>query len=588
MHTALLLALTFAAEPDDAKRYFTITIVDEQTGRGVPLVELRTVNNLRFVTDSNGIVAFREPGLMDRDVFFHIRSHGYAFAKDGFGFAGKSLRTTPGGSIKLTIKRINIAERLYRITGAGIYADSKLVAAKLPLEEPVLNAQVLGSDSVVTAVYDGKLHWFWGDTNQARYPLGNFHVPGATSLLPGKGGLDPEQGVNLTYYVDKNGFAKATMPMPGQGPTWMTTLVTLKDRDGKERLYASFVKVHAPLTIYSRGLAVWNDDKHEFEKLSDVDMKAPIFPQGHAFFHEKHVYFAHPYPLTRVPAEAEAFRNVEQYECYTCLKDGSRLDNPEIDRDADGKIRYGWKKNTPAVGPAEQAKLIGAGKIKAEEALLQLRDRDTGKPVTAHAGSVYWNDYRKLWVLIATQHFGTSLLGEVWYAEAETPVGPWRWGVKVVTHDKYSFYNPKQHPYFDKDGGKIIFFEGTYTHSFSGNPDQTPRYDYNQIMYKLDLSDNRLSLPSPVRNIENAKGFSALDRPGPGSVPIVVEAGRLRIGKPEEKSVVLHALPGGKNDATIPLYEYHSGTQYRYSTDPKAKFEGFTRRDEPLCHVWPR
>ncbi|MBP86631.1 MAG: hypothetical protein CMJ64_07945 [Planctomycetaceae bacterium] len=46
----------------------------------------------------------------------------------------------------------------------------------------------------------------------------------------------------------------------------------------------------------------------------------------------------------------------------------------------------------------------------------------------------------------------------------------------------------------DKDGGRVIFFEGTYTNMFSGNNDQTPRYNYNQIMYKLDLSDPRLRL----------------------------------------------------------------------------------------------
>ena len=39
---------------------------------------------------------------------------------------------------------------------------------------------------------------------------------------------------------------------------------------------------------------------------------------------------------------------------------------------------------------------------------------------------------------------------------------------------QYSFYNPKQHPMFDKDGGRIIFFEGTYTTTFSGNHDPTP------------------------------------------------------------------------------------------------------------------
>jgi hypothetical protein len=94
--------------------------------------------------------------------------------------------------------------------------------------------------------------------------------------------------------------------------------------------------------------------------------------------------------------------------------------------------------------------------------------------------------------MIGLETFGSSLLGEVWYAEAEIPEGPWSAAVKIVTHDKYSFYNPKQHPMFDQRGGQLIYFEGTYTHTFSGNPDQTPRYDYNQIMYMLDLSDQRL------------------------------------------------------------------------------------------------
>ena len=47
---------------------------------------------------------------------------------------------------------------------------------------------------------------------------------------------------------------------------------------------------------------------------------------------------------------------------------------------------------------------------------------------------------------------------------------------------------------FDQEGGRFIYFEGTYTGTFSRKEDFTPRYDYNQIMYRLDLSDPRLSL----------------------------------------------------------------------------------------------
>ena len=52
---------------------------------------------------------------------------------------------------------------------------------------------------------------------------------------------------------------------------------------------------------------------------------------------------------------------------------------------------------------------------------------------------------------------------------------------------------------FDKDGGRVIFFEGTYTNMFSGNNDQTPRYNYNQVMYKLDLASPALHLPERGR-----------------------------------------------------------------------------------------
>ena len=60
-----------------------------------------------------------------------------------------------------------------------------------------------------------------------------------------------------------------------------------------------------------------------------------------------------------------------------------------------------------------------------------------------------------------------------------------------------------EHPYFDKHGGRMIFFEGTYTTLFSGNKQKTPRYDYNQVMYKLDLAHPDLQLPAPGKPAGN-------------------------------------------------------------------------------------
>ncbi len=482
----LLLPLAANAKP------FKITVLDEQTGRGVPLVELRTVNGLRLWTDSNGVAAFHEPGLMGQNVFFHLASHGYAYPKDGFGYRGKALDVKEDGSAVLKIKRLNIAERLYRVTGGGIYADSLLTGVEVPLKQPVLNAMVLGSDSVVNALYRGKLYWFWGDTNRPGYPLGNYHVPGAVSELPGKGGLSGGAGVDLTYFVDGQGFAKKTAEMPGKGPTWLGGLVVLKDAKKGERMFAAYAKVQPPLKVYERGLCEWDDEAKAFKKVIAFAADVPLYPHGHPFLYKdagvEYVYFADPYPLVRVKADAVSLADLSCYEGYTCLKAGTKL--------ADAMVaQYGWKKNTPVVGPKEQADLIRKGKLKEEDALLQLRDVETGKRVQAHAGSVYWNEWRKRWVMITTQSFGTSMLGEVWYAEAESPLGPWVQARKIVTHERYSFYNPKQHPYFDEKGGQVIYFEGTYTATFSGNSDPTPRYEYNQVMYRLDLSDPRLKFP---------------------------------------------------------------------------------------------
>jgi hypothetical protein len=238
----------------------------------------------------------------------------------------------------------------------------------------------------------------------------------------------------------------------------------------------------------------WNDQKKQFEPVVKFPDKAPCYPSGQPFVHENHVYYANPYPLVRVRAEAKYLQRLQDYEAYTCLKPGSSLKTPELDRSKDGTLRYSWKKDAPPVGPVEQARLIKAGLMKPEEALLQLKDVDTGKPVLAHSGSVNWNPHRRRWIMITVESGGTSPLGEVWFAEAETPIGPWKEAKKIVTHEQYSFYNPKHHPQFDKDGGRFIYFEGTYAKMFSGNKSPTPRYEYNQIMYRLDLNDPRLGL----------------------------------------------------------------------------------------------
>ena len=118
---------------------------------------------------------------------------------------------------------------------------------------------------------------------------------------------------------------------------------------------------------------------------------------------------------------------------------------------------------------------------------MQPKDVRTGKTIALHRGSVRWNKHRQKYIMIANQIGGDSMLGDVWYGEAARPEGPWRKVVKVASHADYSYYNPVHREFFDQDGGRFIFFEGTYVTTFSGNDHPVPRYDYNQLMYRLDL-----------------------------------------------------------------------------------------------------
>ena len=72
------------------------------------------------------------------------------------------------------------------------------------------------------------------------------------------------------------------------------------------------------------------------------------------------------------------------------------------------------------------------------------------------------------------------------------PERPYSKAVKIVHHDQYNFYNVATHTFFNQEGGRVIYLEGTYTDSFSGATEKTPRYNYNQVMYRVRLDDSRL------------------------------------------------------------------------------------------------
>jgi len=433
-----------------------IEVTEKDTGWPVPLVELRTTHNVRFVTDNAGVIAFDLPELMGRETWFDVLGHGYERPRDGFGYRGVRLTPRPGQTLKVEVDRTIIARRLGRSTGGGLFAESQKCGRELDWRE----SRILGCDSVQNAVHRGKLFWAWGDTTLAQYPLGIFDMTSATTAVQPLAAFEPPLRLKLDYFTDTNGVPRAVARMPGSGPTWISGYVSLPDKTGAPRLVGTYVKIKPPMEAYECGLCVWNDARQRFDRhrvlwtKSDSQPRQPPAPDGHPAFWKdpegrEWVLFGNPLPALRCPATFEAWQDPAQ-----------------------------WIALTP------QPNLVSAA---------------DGTPVKPHSGHIAWNPWRKRWVTVFMQAFGKpSALGELWYAEADVPLGPWGKAVKVISHDNYTFYNPRLHPEFTPADSPILIFEGTYTAEFADRPHPTPRYNYNQVLYRLDLDDPRL-LPAQAR-----------------------------------------------------------------------------------------
>ena len=288
MHLLTSLLITFAVGAESGNnpsKYFKITVVDEQTGRGVPLVELKTINNIRYYTDSNGIVAFHEPGLMDRDVFFLRQEPRLRVSRRRFRHRGQGVsQVAGGGSAELKIKRINIAERLYRITGGGIYRDSVLTGHPVPIRSPCSTAtcsartafrppSTRGSSTGSGVIRTGRV-------SAGQLPHGRGDVAPAAD-----GGLDPDVGVDLTYFVRENGFAKEMAPRPEPGPVW---LGCLRDAAGRDRTRADVRRVRAR-DAGDGGRRTRADGvrrrQSSLRESGRVRRGLPVHPGGHPFAH---------------------------------------------------------------------------------------------------------------------------------------------------------------------------------------------------------------------------------------------------------------------------------------------------------------
>jgi hypothetical protein len=416
---AVLLASVAGAQ---SSRYFVIRVVDEQTRRGIPLVELQLPNDVKYWTDSAGVAALDEPSLQGQEVFIKPRSYGYEYPQQILLGRGAKITIQRGKTLELRMRRTMIAERLYRLTGEGIYRDSVMAGRPVPLKEPLLNGLVMGQDTVSAALYRGRIFWIWGDTVGPVFL--NFSVTAATSDLRD----DPAVGVNYRYFTDNFGEVTRMLPLPRPGLVWIEGLIPMNDPTGKERLIATYTRQDGLKFPDECGLALFNDDKQVFEPWVQIPCtKAHV--SSHPFQHDGYWYL---YPTLRVPND------------WNAIRDPGRWETREL----------------------------------------------TLPPNARRWSCVVWNEYRQRWILLLSGDNDNK--GDVYYAEAKQPEGPYGKAVRIIQHDDYNFYNVVTHSFFNKEKGRVIFIEGTYTDSFSNAKEKTPRYNYNQLMYRVQLDDPRL------------------------------------------------------------------------------------------------
>lgn len=473
----ILLGAVSLARAVDADACFGIHVIDEASGRGVPMVTLETVNRIRFVTDSAGWVAFDEPGLLGRRVFFSIRSPGYAFSSASDGGNGVALDTKQGSTVEIKLMRLSVAERLYRVTGQGIYRDTIRLGREAPLPRPNINGEPVLHGALQVTSLEGGFLWIWHDVAGHR-GMDSFQEVAALSGAPGVGGLDPSLGIHLDYLAG-GPLVKTDEP----GSVRLEGLLTVEDREGRAHVLAHYSRFGRDGSRMEHGMAEFNDREQVFEPVVQLgDEFSWQCPRGQAVRMEvggrEYIGFASPFCTTRVPADYEDVLNPAKYEAMAWSAD-------------DAAVR--WQTASGPISQADEARLVADGVLPAGKARFQVSGREKPGLLMLGSGTVRWNAFCKKWVMIAAEASGgAASAGRIWYGEAESPDGPWNAMKCVVEEPGMSLADPVHHGLFDQEEGRLVYFDCSVS-SLAGGGAAMPRYEQNRTMYRLNLADPRFS-----------------------------------------------------------------------------------------------
>eukprot|EP00658_Telonema_sp_P-2_P044824 TRINITY_DN3272_c0_g2_i1.p1 TRINITY_DN3272_c0_g2~~TRINITY_DN3272_c0_g2_i1.p1 ORF type:complete len:499 (+),score=66.94 TRINITY_DN3272_c0_g2_i1:80-1576(+) len=478
-----LVVIANAAE--SGSPYFAIRVVDSSSHAGVPLVRLTTSTYITMYTDSAGVAAFDEPGMMNQPVWFSVLADGYVYAQnaDPPYDPGVTLVTTPGGQATIELNRTQPGSRVFRLTGAGLYRDSLLTGLPVP---PTARARALmdpasksaAQDTVMTAVYKHRVFWTFGDTvcpsdrRQGNCHNTGMYTVGATSPLPTVLGSPPE----LSYFGGGGTIHPMAPISPLDRNTWISGLSVVGAGQPNETMYATYIKPSTgggPDPHEYEGVAVWNQSTSTFEQISrwpNASVKKVSLNGAHAVqllspadSGDGYIYYSGSAAYARV-----AESSVGEYHNYQVLD-----------------VNRKWVPVGEAVKTPSQ-----------------------GEGVTLGGGTVNWNSWLGKYMLVADGGDNAVYLGF-----ATQLVGPFVNATMVASHRSTgsSCYNAAHLPHMDSSDGRVIYFACTYTAMWSNAPAGAPknswgaclfgqngskagcaavvpRYEYNNLVYKVDLS----------------------------------------------------------------------------------------------------
>lgn len=351
----------------------------------------------------------------------------------------------------------------------------------------------------------------------------------------------------------------------------------------------------------------------------------------------QNVYWAEFLGQVRVEAEGVSVTDPHTYETYTPFAEGSVGSAADIVR-VDGEIDYAWRVDTPHEMNSCEFDIIPEHERLHSHLSADWEASPYGIfrfPIYPADVTIRWNPHRGRYVALVVHAANAppclgahtdfqSDHGEVFYAEGDTPQGPWHYARKVLTSglpacafsaDCYDFYLPEFHP-FDKEQGRLLYFSGTHTRYIlarSEHAEAVPRYEYNGLMYKLDLAHEGTVVPVPIYDLETGglagdfagkrglrpttadrpAAFFAEDRPSADGVPLhwsgasCAQRTLVAGGTPATPPVLWARSADDDSSTRAALYEFVEDATGALAYGIDDALPGYTRATTPLAWVWP-